>query len=94
MIGKEQKEHDYLYWEFPAYGGQQAIRINQWKGIKRDLFKGLSNLKLYDLSKDPKELNDVANLYPDVVDNMEKLLKQAHTKATIKTFNIPVLDQK
>ena len=94
LIGKEQKEHDYLYWEFPAYGGQQAIRINQWKGIKRDLFKGSSNLKLYDLSKDPKELNDVANLYPNVVDNMEKLLKQAHTKATIKTFNIPVLDQR
>jgi len=94
LIGKEQKEHDYLYWEFPAYGGQQAIRINQWKGIKRDLFQGPSNLKLYDLSKDPEELNDVANLYPDVVDNMEKLLKQAHTKATIKTFNIPVLDQR
>ena len=92
LIGKDQKEHDYLYWEFTGYGGQQAIRINQWKGIKRDLFKGPSNLELYDLAKDPKEINNVANLYPDVVDNMEKLLNQAHTKATIKTFNIPILD--
>ncbi len=94
LIGEKQKLHDYLYWEFPSYGGQQAIRIDKWKGIKRDLLKGPSNLKLYDLSKDPKELNDVANLYPDVIDKMEKLLEQAHTKATIQTFNIPALDQK
>jgi arylsulfatase len=94
LIGEKQKLHDYLYWEFPAYGGQQAIRIDKWKGIKRDLLKGPSNLMLYDLSKDPKELNDVANLYPDVIDKMEKLLEQAHTKATIQTFNIPALDQK
>ena len=93
MIGKEQKVHDYLYWEFPAYGGQQAIRIDKWKGIKRDLFKGSADLQLYDLSKDPKELNNVAVNYPDLVDKMEILLKEAHTKATIQKFNIPVLDQ-
>ena len=93
MIGKEQKVHDYLYWEFPAYGGQQAIRIDKWKGIKRDLLKGSADLQLYDLSKDPKELNNLAINYPDLVDKMEKLLKEAHTKATIQKFNIPILDQ-
>ena len=93
LIGKEQKAHEYLYWEFPAYGGQQAIRINQWKGIKRDLLKGPSKLSLFDLSNDPKELVNVSNNYPDVVEKMEKLLKEVHTKATIQRFNIPVLDQ-
>ena len=93
LTGKEQKVHDYLYWEFPAYGGQQAIRIDKWKGIKRDLLKGPADLKLYDLYKDPKELNNVAVNHPDLVDKMEKLLKEAHTKATIQRFNIPVLDQ-
>ena len=93
LIGKEQKAHDYLYWEFPAYGGQQAIRIDKWKGIKRDLLKGTSNLSLYDLSKDPKELNNIANNHPDLVDKMEKFLIEAHKKAAIETFNIPVLDQ-
>ena len=52
LTGKEQKVHEYLYWEFPAYGGQQAIRIDMWKGIKRDLFKGSADLQLYDLNKD------------------------------------------
>ena len=25
-----QNSHDYLYCEFPAYGGQQALRIGIW----------------------------------------------------------------
>ena len=53
-LKESQIEHKYLYWEFPAYGGQQAIRINEWKGIKKDLFNGPSELKLYNLNDDPK----------------------------------------
>ena len=93
LIGKEQKKHDYLYWEFPAYGGQQAIRINQWKGIKKNLLKGPSKLQLYNLNDDPKELNNLASNYPEIVQKMERSMKQAHTKASIKKFNIPVLDE-
>ena len=55
--------------------------------------KGPSKLSLFDLSNDPKELINVSNNYPDVVEKMEKLLKEVHTKATIQRFNIPVLDQ-
>ncbi len=94
LIGENQKEHSYLYWEFPSYGGQQAIRINQWKGVKRDLLKDSSNLRLYDLSKDPKELNNVAHLYPELVIKMEKFLDEAHTEPSIDKFKIPVLDLK
>ena len=43
--------------------------------------------------QDPKELNNIANNHPDLVDKMENFLKEAHKKATIETFNIPVLDQ-
>ena len=93
LIGKEQKKHDYLYWEFPAYGGQQAIRINQWKGIKKNLLKGPSKLQLYNLNDDPKELNNLASNYPEIVQKMERSMKQAHKKASIKKFNIPVLDE-
>jgi len=92
LIGKEQKKHDYLYWEFPAYGGQQAIRINQWKGIKKNLLKGPSELQLYNLEDDPKELNNLAANYPEVVQKMESSMKKAHMKPTIKKFIIPALD--
>ncbi|MBN09671.1 MAG: N-acetylgalactosamine-6-sulfatase [Flavobacteriaceae bacterium] len=94
LVGKKQKKHDYLYWEFPAYGGQQAIRINKWKGIKKNLLKGPSKLQLYNLNDDPKEINNLADSYPQIVKKMEISMEKAHTKAKIKKFNIPVLDEK
>ena len=26
--------------EFPAYGGQQALRMGQWKAVRQQIFKG------------------------------------------------------
>ena len=94
LIDKKQDKHDYLYWEFPAYGGQQAIRINNWKGIKKNLFKGPSKLQLYNLDEDPKELNDIAFKYPEIVSRMEDFMKEAHTTPKMDKFKIPVLDNK
>ncbi len=92
LIGEKQKKHEYLYWEFPAYGGQQAIRINKWKGIKKDLFKGASKLQLYNLDNDPKEVNNLASNYPEIVEKMERYMNEAHTEAKNEKFKIPVLD--
>ena len=92
LKGKTQEKHKYLYWEFPSYGGQQAIRIDKWKGIKKGLFKGSSKLKLYDLSVDSRELNDVASEHPDIVTKMEKMMKEAHKTPTMDIFKIPVLE--
>jgi len=92
LVGENQEKHEYLYWEFPAYGGQQAIRVDQWKGIKKNLFKGPSKLQLYNLIDDPQELNDLASDYPEIVIKMEKLLKEAHTTANIDKFKIPALE--
>ena len=92
LKGKTQEKHKYLYWEFPSYGGQQAIRIDKWKGIKKGLVKGSSKLKLYDLSVDSRELNDVASEHPDIVTKMEKMMKEAHKTPTMDIFKIPVLE--
>lgn len=43
MIGGVQAKHDYLYWEYPASGGLQAIRMGKWKGIKIIYLKVLQN---------------------------------------------------
>jgi len=39
-----------------------------------------------------KELNDVSSDFPEIVDNLEILLKEAHTTPALKEFIIPALD--
>ncbi len=67
----EQKQHDYLYWE---YGGQVALRRGDWKIYR----KGKGAWELYDLSKDIEELNDLSQQFPDIVKEMAVLTEQAH----------------
>jgi arylsulfatase len=73
-----QPMHEYLYWELPSYGGQQAIRKGKWKGVKRELNKDSSALmQLYDLEQDPGEQLDLSSRYPGVVKELDSLMKIA-----------------
>ena len=92
MIGEKQNNHEFLYWEFPAYSGQQAIRIKNWKGMKKNLFKGPSRLKLFNLENDKKEINDLAEDFPEIVKRMEELMNISHEKPSLEKFVIPVLE--
>jgi arylsulfatase A-like enzyme len=92
LLGADQNKHDYLYWEYPASGGLQAIRMGKWKGLKKNLFKGKSELQLFDLSKDLKELNDLSEEFPEIVSILEGYLKEAHTTPYLENFIIPSLE--
>lgn len=83
----KQKEHDYLYWEFHEQGGRQAVRKGKWKAVKYNVFKGEeANIELYDLSEDVSEENNVADKHPDLVAEMEEILKEARTPSSVFTF--------
>ena len=52
---KQQKQHEYLYWEFHEQGGKTAVRMGNWKAVKRDIDKVPQGAtELYDLSKDDR----------------------------------------
>jgi arylsulfatase A-like enzyme len=89
--GREQAEHDFLYWEFPSYQGQQAVRIGDWKGIRKDIFKGNMEVELYDLKNDLTESTDVSDQYPDIVAQIEIIMESEHTPAEIERFKIKQL---
>jgi len=76
LLGKEQASHEYLYWEFFERGFQQAVRYGDFKALR--LQQG-QPLELYRITEDPKELANVANQYPDVVERIESYLKIART---------------
>jgi arylsulfatase len=95
LIGDaDQQEHEFLYWEFPAYGGQQAVRMGKWKGIRRDMFEDNLDIELYDLSSDIRELNNVAAENPDIVAKMEFILRDQHQTSNIDRFKFKVLGDK
>lgn len=76
LLGKDQPEHTYLFWKSSdkGKGTQLAVRYGKWKGIKHDYN---TPLELYDLSSDAGENNNVANRHPDIVEAIEKFMKEA-----------------
>ena len=90
LLGKQQKAHDYLYWEFGGYGGQQAVRIGDFKGIRQGMHKGNMEIALYDLKNDPGESKDLAAKKPDLVARMEKIMRDARVPS--EQFKFKALD--
>jgi arylsulfatase len=91
-----QKKHDFMYWEFPAYGGQQAARIGDWKAVRQNLAKlkpgETPETELYDLSSDPAESHDVAADHPDLVAKLEAVMAEQHEPSAL--FPLPGIDAK
>ena len=84
LLGKsrQQKRHDYLYWEFYEQGSKQAIRRDKWKAVRRPMLTG--PIEVYDLSNDIAEENDLAKSNPELVSIFEKLFAEAHTPSEWK----------
>src|SRR6185295_15140323 len=50
---------EFFYWENPDGGGWQAVRIGDWKALRRNTQKSIPNaIELYDLAQDPGETRD------------------------------------
>jgi arylsulfatase len=87
-----QKKHDFFYWEFGAYGGQQAVIAGDWKAVRQNLAKAGVKTELYDLATDEGETTDVAAKHPDVLARMEKLMKEQHAPSA--DFPLQAIDAK
>jgi len=80
-----QKEHDYLYWEFHELGGRQAIRQGNWKLIRYNVSKG-EKYQLYNLEADPGETNDLADQNKELVLELAKILESSRTASEVFKF--------
>ena len=90
LLGVKQPDRPFLYREFPGYGGQIAVIMNRWKGIKQKMNQGKNQLELYDLSTDPKETTDVAAKNPEIVAKIQEIMKGQHIPS--KEFPLPSVD--
>lgn len=77
----EQKQHEFLYWEFHEGGFKQAaLYLGRWKGIRRGSAE--ASIVLYDQQSDIAEQHDVADKHPDVVAKIDQFLKTARTTSS------------
>jgi len=93
LLGKgEQEEHDFLYWEFPANGGQVALRMGDWKVVRQHLNTDKKNpsLELYHLTDDPAESNNLAEMHPEILQKAATIFTNEYEHPEIERFRIPL----
>lgn len=84
---KKQKQHNFLYWEFNETD-QIAVRKGDWKLIVR---KGIPSL--YNLSTDIKEFEDLSGQYPELVDELVRIVYQQHVSNPHFSVTLPILNR-
>jgi arylsulfatase A-like enzyme len=99
LLGQTQEPRPFLYREFPAYDGQQCVRIGDWKGVRQKLNpRGNAksrpapnmHIELYNLRDDIGETKDVSAQHPEIVARIEKLMREQHVPSEV--FPLPALD--
>ncbi|MCO4820610.1 MAG: arylsulfatase [Flavobacteriaceae bacterium] len=91
LLGNEQQSHDFLYWEFPSYKGQQAVRLGKWKGIRKNIFEGNLDIELYNIVIDTLEQNNIASQHPDIINKIKEIMTQEHEPAENEKFKFKQL---
>jgi arylsulfatase A-like enzyme len=92
LRGGAQEPRAFLYREFAGYGGQQTVRVGDWKAVRQGLGKpGAPGLELYDLARDVAESRDVAARHPEVVARLQAVLEREHVASA--TFPLAAIDK-
>jgi arylsulfatase A-like enzyme len=94
LKGEQQQQHDYLYWEFPASGGQMAVRTGNFKALRRDMHKGNMEWELYDLAADPAETKDISSSHPEVIGRVEEIVAMEHIVPSNRNWRFGYLEEK
>jgi arylsulfatase A len=97
IFGQKQEARPFLYRESPGYGGQQSVRVGDWKLVRQYLQNNEKaphqpTTELYDLANDPAETTDVAAQHPEIVEKLLAITQAQHTPS--KIWPIRALDTK
>ena len=93
LKGRKQKEHEYLYWEFPPFKndrGWLCVRMGEWKGLVTDVADGNNTMRLYRINEDPREEKDLAAEYPETVEKMWNHIRESHTQSDHRPFQLEI----
>ncbi len=75
--GESHDRHRPMVWVFPEYGGQVAVRIEDYKVVRRNLSKqNKGDWEVYDLASDPGERVDISHIQQSLIDRARTVLQQ------------------
>lgn len=84
----QQRQHDYLYWEFHEQRGRRAVRFGPWKAVQQDLVEGPDTpVELYNLDQDRAEEHDLAADHPELVERARQMFDEAHVPSPFWRFS-------
>lgn len=93
LLNQTQEKHKLLYWEYFDYNYSwkpgslnprnyllsEAIRVGDWKGVRKNLNKNPeAGMELYNLKDDIREDNDIADQHPELVKELTDLMLSEH----------------
>lgn len=82
-----QKQHQYLFFEYPEKGGQVAIRMGDWKGVRIGVRKEPNApWQLFNLRTDRNETTDVATQHPELIRQFDAIQKEAHQHPHVREW--------
>ncbi|MFM7399979.1 MAG: arylsulfatase [Bacteroidota bacterium] len=83
----KQHLHQYLYFEYPEKGGQVAVRMGNWKGVRTNVRKKPDvSWELYNLQTDPSESHNVAAEHPELTKQFSDIQQKEHRSAHIREW--------
>ena len=98
LRGESPNAREFLYREFPGYGGQMCVRMGKWKYLRTGLTAGpkakraaKASEELYDLETDPSESQNVLAQHPDIVAKIQEIAAREHRNSA--EFKMPALDR-
>ena len=78
LLGGRAPRRGPLYWEFHEGGFAQAVRMGNWKAVR----KGMDGaVELYDLKTDPGETRDVSARHPALVRRAAEVMRREHVES-------------
>jgi arylsulfatase A-like enzyme len=82
-----QRVHPFLYFEYPEKGGQVAVRMGNWKGIRLNVRKNPdAPWEVYNLATDPSESLNVATEHPELRARFNEIQQKEHRNAHIREW--------
>ena len=79
-----------MLWVFPEYTGQVAVRLGDFKVMRRNLnAKKPGPWQVFDLAKDPNETTNVSAAHPELITQAIEVLKREASPNEIFPVKIP-----